>query len=651
LELRSTINFTEKNGRRAVLFFFAAFLVTGLLIFKDYGISWDEEFQWKNNGAVNYDFIVHGNKQALLDGADKYHGPAFELLLTGVEKLFRLNDTRCIFLVRHLLTFLTFYLSAIIFYLLAFRIFHKRLLALTGAVFYVLSPHIFSHAFYNSKDIVFLSLFTAGIYCMLLFLEKATLLRAFIFALVTAFTIDVRIIGILIPTVFMYLIFTGWLWRKQVVEWKPVLLYFLCLVPLIILFWPVLWIDPLFHFREALKENSHYPWDDPVLYFGREYTPTSLPWHYLFFWMFVSRPVIYSLFFLCGVSALIWQLFRKPFLFIRNHVNGQIVLCWFFFPLLAMLVFKSPAFDTGRHLYFLHGAFVLQMLFGLQRLWEFAARRKIASVALSGLTALSLILLVVNMFRLHPYEHLYFNITQGTDEARIKSRFEYDYWGLSQRALLERLLNSDPSERIVVQAEHLPGRTNAYLLPAAERGRIRFADGTRHPDYFLVDYRWKKEGDYPFHTEVFSEMNGNAKVATLLKVHSAEELYKMHGKTIMTDRDATQNGDTLAFNSMEKLAGNSRLLLKVFFSMRADPGATGWYVTRLETKEGRPYFWYPLYTLRAEGPDSPGEIHGALELPLIRNKDDKMKIFFESAAKRKVSVEDVQISIEEQESR
>ncbi|MCW3103499.1 MAG: hypothetical protein JWO09_1939 [Bacteroidetes bacterium] len=649
MEPKNTIDFTEKNGRRAVLFFFAAFLITGLLIFKDYGISWDEEFQWKNNGAVNYDLVAHGNSAALLEGVDKYHGPAFELLLTGIEKLFRLNDTRSIFLVRHLLTFLTFYLSAVFFYLLAFRIFHKRMLALLGAVFYVLSPHIFSHAFYNSKDIVFLSLFTISIYCMLQFLERRTYLRAFIFALVTAFTIDVRIIGILIPGVFIYLLFTGWLRRKQAFEWKLVLIYFLCLVPLIILFWPVLWIDPLFHFKEALKENSHYPWDDRVLYFGKEYTPTSLPWHYLFFWMFVSRPVLYTVFFLLGVSSLAWKLFRKPLHFIRENTNEQVVLCWFFLPLLAMLVFKSPAFDTGRHLYFLHGAFVLLMLFGLQCLWQFAARRRIAAAALSGLTGISLIFLVFSMCRLHPYEHLYFNITQGTDEARIKSRFEYDYWGLSQRALLEQLLKADPSERIVVQAEHLPGRTNAYLLPAAERARIRFANGIKRADYFLADYRWKKEGDYPFHTEVFSQMNGNAKVATLFKVHSAQELYKTHGKVIMAVDNAAQGRDTVVFNSMEKLAGNGRLLLKTYCRMHADPGATGWYVVRLETKEGRPYFWYPLYTLRAEGPDSPGEIHGALELPLIRRGDDKMKVYFESTGKGEVRVEDVQIGIEEQE--
>lgn len=653
MELKSSIYFTEKNGRRAVLFFFAAFLLTGLLIFKDYGISWDEQFQWKNNGAVNYDFVVHGNKAALLDGADKYHGPAFELLLTGVEKLFRLSDTRGIFLCRHLLTFLTFYFSAIFFYLLALKIFHKRMLALLGAVFYVLSPHIFSHAFYNSKDIVFLSFFTAGIYCMLQFLEKRTYLRAFVFALITAFTIDVRIIGILIPAVFIYLFFTGWLWRKQAVDWKPLLFYFLCLVPLVILFWPVLWIDPLFHFKEALKENSNYPWDDPVLYFGKEYTPTSLPGHYLFFWMFVSRPVIWSVFFLCGISAFAWKLFRRPFRFIRESVNEQMVLCWFFFPLLAMLVFKSPAFDTGRHLYFLHAAFVLIMLFGLQFLWQFAERRRIAAIAISGLTGLSLIMLVAAMISLHPYEHLYFNITQGTDEARIKSRFEYDYWGLSERELLEHLLKTDSSKQVVVLAEHLPGKTNTYLLPAAERARIRFAEGTEQADYFLADYRWKKEGDYPYHTEVFSIMNGNAKVATLFKVHSKEELYKKPCRLILAIDSGAQCPDTVVLDNLEKFAGNRKLLLKTSCRIHdAGPGSSAWYVVSLLTKEGIPYFWYPLNTLKNETQQAAGSwevISGAVELPLIRSKDDKMKIYLENTGNKGMWIDDIHIGIGEEQ--
>jgi hypothetical protein len=675
---------TGKNGRLAVLFFFAAFLITGLFIFKDYGISWDEQFQWKNNGAANYDFAVHGNKTALLNGVDKYHGPAFELLLTGFEKLFRLSDTRTVFLWRHLLTFFTFYLSSIFFYLLALKIFNSRVLAFAGVLFYVLSPHIFSHAFYNSKDIVFLSLFTISMYCMLIFLEKQTGFRALAFAFVTAFTIDVRIIGILIPFLFMYILLTGWLWRKQIFSWRLTLFYFLCLLPLIVLFWPVLWIDPLFHFKEALKENSNYPWDDPVLYFGKEYRPTELPWHYLFFWMFVSRPVLYSVFFIAGVSALTWKLLCKPVSFIREQMNEQIVLVWFFLPLLAMLVFKSPAFDTGRHLYFLHGGFVLLMLYGFELLWNYSGRWKPGRRMLSGITGFSVLWLVISMIQLHPFEQLYFNITQGTDEARIKSRFEYDYWGLSGREMLEQLVRTDTSTLIVVQAEHLPGKTNAYLLPAADRRRIRFATAGEQADYFLADYRWKKEGDYPFHTEVFSKMNGNAKVATLFKVHSVGELYKMHGRKLLSFQQDFEHpqkewethsvaqpsfgahsgssavkvdsvirySDNFVLADAKELTGNKPLLLKTSAWIHdAEPGSAAWYVISLVTKAGVPYFWYPLNTLKNEHRKPAGsweEIRGAVELPVIRCKDDQVRIYLENAGNKEIWMDDVYISLEEE---
>lgn len=518
------IRLWEENDRKVVLFFFIALLAAGLFLFRDFGVSWDEEYQWRNNGEVNYNFIVHGDQNTLLQGIDKYHGPAFELVLTGVQKAFRMTDTRIIFFMRHLVTFLLFYLSAIFFYLLALKLFKSRGIALTGLLLYVLSPHIFSHAFYNSKDPVFLGFFVISMYFMQLFMEKQSIRNAALLGLATAFTIDVRVIGILIPLFFVYCLLHQIICTKTLRTASgrnillPALVFFIVLIPCIILFWPVLWLDPVHHFIEALKENSKYPFDAPVLYFGKWYTPTTLPRHYLFFWMFISRPVLYSVLFVTGLIALAAKSVTKPLAFFRGQPMAQLSLAWFFLPLLAMLVFGSPAFDTGRHLYFLHGAFVLLSLYGLQALLAWMKERGRLQAVFTAVLALSFLGAVYRMAQLHPYEHLYFNETAGNDLKRQQDNFEFDYWGLAARNTLEQLLKKDPSSPLIVWAEHLPGQINTYLLKPGDRARLQCRKNIPFARYFLADYRWQRAEQYPYKEVVCSTVLGNATLAGILKI-------------------------------------------------------------------------------------------------------------------------------------
>jgi hypothetical protein len=681
LILNKLISIAEKNSQKVILFFFIALLGLGLGICKDYGISWDEQFQRNNNGYANYNFIVQGEKDQLLSGHDKYHGPAFELVLVGTEKLFRLEDLRTIFLFRHLITFLAFYCSSVFLFLLAQKMFSSRKMALLALLFYVLSPHIFSHAFYNSKDIAFLSFFTISIYFMFVFLEKPDYKRALFFAFLTAFTVDIRIIGLIIPFLFLCLLVVEAGRRKrsqQTMEWKPVLLFFAALPVLIILFWPVLWLNPLHHFVQALKENSNYPWNDPVLYFGNEYKPKFLPWHYLFFWMFVSRPVLYSILFLCGLAAMIRKLLKPE----ADRTYVFTILSWFFIPLLAMIVFKSPAFDTGRHLYFLHGAFVLISVYGVMEINNRLKNVRFAGYTFYGLIALSFVLLSCTMIRLHPFEHLYFNFTQGFDEEKKKNRFEYDYWGLSGKQLLEELLKKDSSAQIKIFAEHLPGELNAYMLPFTERSRLFFSKTLDDADYYLADYRWKRRTDYPFKREVCSVSYGNTNTSTVFRIRKSDELYACSTKTILSfqrDFEKKQQGwsgtaidslsgahsgthatkvdsanefsETLTLPDLQNLKGNTALILKsAFWIYDPEPGSSAKFVISFETKSGTPYFWQTVYELKAREKKTNDwkEIRCAAELPAIRNADDKIKIYLLNTGKKKILMDDVILNFEEE---
>ena len=192
----------EKNRHWIVGSFFFCFFLTGILIFKDYGAHYDEQ--------RNQDFGVRWTKyidDVLKAGSftqslppeqtlmDMTHGPFLEINLTLIKNSLHLTDSRQIILLRHLCNFLLFFLVTVIFYFLGLRHFKDWKLALLGAVFLVLSPRQFNHAFYNTMDMGFLVFFTLAIFTLVLFLDKKTYGRAILHALTCAMATDIRIIG------------------------------------------------------------------------------------------------------------------------------------------------------------------------------------------------------------------------------------------------------------------------------------------------------------------------------------------------------------------------------------------------------------------------------------------------------------------------
>ena len=111
-----------------VIFIFSTFFITGILIYDDYGISWDEYFG-RINGFVSlnlirklfslniiYPDLVHSTK-AFIEVAEMY-GVLFDLPMAFIEEKLKINDSKNYFLFRHFFNFLIFFISSIFFYLL-----------------------------------------------------------------------------------------------------------------------------------------------------------------------------------------------------------------------------------------------------------------------------------------------------------------------------------------------------------------------------------------------------------------------------------------------------------------------------------------------------------------------------------------------------
>ncbi|MEA3489200.1 MAG: glycosyltransferase family 39 protein [Candidatus Omnitrophota bacterium] len=202
----------EKNRTIIVFLFFAVFFITGLFVAGDYGVPWDEFIQ-RDFGIAAHRHAFEGDK-ALLSLREKYYGPAFEMLLVAVERTFGPKDPRRVIFIRHLVTFLMFFTGAVFFYFLCKIHFRSWKLALLGSLMLILSPRVFAHAFYNSKDIPCMSLFIICAYTLIRYLDDKSLKNVFLHGLACALLVDVRIMGVIMPVLTVFLLLDE-LWVKR----------------------------------------------------------------------------------------------------------------------------------------------------------------------------------------------------------------------------------------------------------------------------------------------------------------------------------------------------------------------------------------------------------------------------------------------------
>lgn len=510
-----------------VFTFFTLFLIIGLSIYKDYGLSWDEQTQRNSIGIVNYDYITTGNPQILLNW-DRYHGPIFELLLIIVEKSLRLTDTREIYLMRHLVTFLIFFLSVIFFYLICKNKFKDWKIALIGPIFLILSPRIFADAFYNSKDIPFLSMFIISIYTLIKFHEKKTYSMAIIHALTCAILIDIRIIGIIVPTISIFLVCIEYMLNlfynyRFKTNLRSTVIFAISVVILIILFWPILWKGPIYQFTEALKQMSKYPWSGNILYLGNLANAMDLPWHYIPIWIAITTPIIYLLFFIIGIAILLRSFSINPLNFYLKQKEDIVFLLWLFIPLVYVIEEHTVLYNAWRHLFFIYPALLLISIYGLTSILNIInnkLRGKILKITKLGLILIILLSLGNTAFTMiiyHPYQNVYFNSLAGNNMNEIKNKFEMDYWGLSYRKGLEYILDKDKRMLITLNVANYPGEINRLILTSDQRDRISYTNKIDDADYFLSNYPGYPE-EYQYKNEFFSVRVDNAKILVIYKL-------------------------------------------------------------------------------------------------------------------------------------
>jgi hypothetical protein len=509
------IKSTQTNlGRTVVALFFLGLLTLGILIHQDYGISFDEPAQ-RLIGVTNLNHIAQlFNISSILNNevlaqfpknlsqiTDRDYGVIFEVPAAFMEHVFNLKQEREIYLARHFLTFLFFIGGVYAVYRMAERRFNDWRIGLLAATFLILSPRIFADAFYNSKDLVFLSVFAVAMNTTVVFVIRPSWKTALFHALACAIAIDVRIMAIIIPLMTIAILFIKSL--KDELSAKQILTYWIFFSVACFIFtticWPYLWEAPLQNIRQAFVSMARFRHNPYLIFMGEPVRASSLPWFYLPVWIGITTPLVYLGLFFIGALSTLKILIKNGYKLWSNNDELQdlIFLAFMSGPVIAVITLHSILYNGWRHVFFIYPAMILIATGGAVRLWGMASKKLLRFILIVTI-AMSLTHTAIWMIAYHPLQNLYFNKFSG----EWNSRFEVDYWGVANKQALEKILKDEPNNTVLAWPGlgyqwpggwQLPFVHNLKILPEGELKRIKVSE-TKNESQYIITSKLGNEG-------------------------------------------------------------------------------------------------------------------------------------------------------------
>ena len=501
-------NSINRNKILILFFFFFLFLV-GLFVFDDYGIGIDEDNS-RINGFVSLKYIfeilnlnfideISGIKLPSISGYDEQgNGVIFDLPLAFIEFFFNINDFRDAFLIRHLASFLVFYISLIYFYKLILDIHNSKLLGILGVLMLFATPRIFAQSFFNPKDVCFMALCIINLYYGFKFLNTQNVKSSILFSLTSGLAIGSRILGILIPILIIFISFLDLLRSKDkgIKKIFP-LISFMVLLPLFaILFWPFLWSDPLNNFFSAFQNLSNHYRPISNLFMGTYISSLYVPWYYTLTWIVVTTPLLYLLFFLLGFFSIVKRLFKR--LLKINEKNSYddlwrgnkekkdlIFLLIIIIPLFAVIILHSSLYSGWRHFYFIYPSIIL---ISIQGIYTTSLNLTKYKKLFFSIIFIFILPVIFWMIKNHPYQYVYFNSLIG---SKFDKYFDMDYWGVSNYNALNYLLKKNKGTLHVGIIGNSDLGQSRIFLDKNIRDRIIFTHDFIKADFLVDNYnRW-----------------------------------------------------------------------------------------------------------------------------------------------------------------
>lgn len=473
------------------LLILAAFLVVAGFTYDTYGVTWDESTQ-RLIGKYNYDLVTSGDT-TLFKNHYKYYGALFETPLYLIEQGLGLTTDYDIFNTRHLLAHLFFLLGAYCLFRLIDLQYNSKLLATIGFLMMLLHPRIYTHSFFNTKDVVFLSLFNICFYLGALAIRRQAIVYWLLLGVATGALMNLRVVG-LVFFAGMLSLHAIYAWQSKTIfkSFGEAALYAVTALFTLYISFPFMWKQPINGFLELLQVMSRFIWNGEQLFKGEMVRAVDLPCDYIPVWFGITTPIPYLVLGALGICFLLYTVFKAPLHALReNKLTEQLFyLACLVLPVAAAIIMQSVLYGAWRHLFFIYASFVLLAVFGASRLLAYKCTKWLTIATMFG----TFIFSVYTIVQLYPLSQVYFNKLVDKTPGKLGKTFEMDYWGASYRSAFEYLLANNPADTIFVSVATGPGVFNHRMLPPKHKQRLQLVPASE-ADFFIKQFSWRM--DFP----------------------------------------------------------------------------------------------------------------------------------------------------------
>ena len=484
-------------ARRAHLIALALFAAVGLATFGDYGVVHDERME-RRTGLASFNYIL-GDSDALLadDDHNRFYGVVFQIPLIAVERAFGLANDR-LYLMRRPVSRAFFLICGFFAWLLAYRMFGNRIVALFAMLVFLLHPRIYAHSFYNPKDAVFLGAFMVSLYLIHRAFRRDSVWAFALCGAGVGLTTNIRIMGVtLFAAVLGMLALDAFralrrgnggikrvLANAAAFSFAAILTLYATL--------PVLWRAPL-DFIDAFPTLARHPSHLPTLFRGEWVSWPDIPWDYIPAWILITTPPAFLALFALGAAVAVWLCAVRWRDALRNSDVrfGLLALACAVLPVAAAIALNSNLYNSWRQMFFLYAPLCVLAAFGMSRLS--ALRNPRFRAAAFALAALGLAISAVQIALLHPYQSAYFSAL--ANKETLAERWHAAYYTIGYTEALRVLTDEFPNrdvriEESVLNKDILAG---TLLLPKEVKSRARFAKS--FPD-FRIEHLGDGEGAF-----------------------------------------------------------------------------------------------------------------------------------------------------------
>ena len=466
------------------------FLLAGLGLVGEYGRGVDEliqrEVAWDN---LRYILGQVGSIDTHFPH-DRWYGVAFELPLLLAEEVLGSDDYYDVHRLRLTVTHLLFLVGGFFCYLLVYRLFNNRLIAIFALLLFLLHPRIYAHSFFNSKDLPFLSMFVVALYLTERAFRKDTAGAFLLLGIAVGIATNLRIMGIMLFAAVIGMrtldaaLARDWGERRRLLATGGLFLMAAGLV------WyglaPNAWNNLLAHLAGAWSLTIDHPAIMPTLFQGELLPSDELPAHYGLTWFVITTPPGALLLGVVGIAAVLFRSLSRPGAGFRNTRLrfGWLLAGCFGLPLLGVALAGSNIYSEWRQLYFIYAPFVLLASGGLYWVVGTLSRLRWRRDGTYGLLGFGIGLTLLQMAQLHPLQPLYFNfLVDRSGPGELNARYQLEHRGLVVWDGLAYALGRYPGEQLAVHT--LLGRGGQFL-PPVERRRVVFNSPVHDQDYALT---------------------------------------------------------------------------------------------------------------------------------------------------------------------